>query len=74
MTYLDTVQIFRCQGCGKWSHAKKQPRKHQRWVQPGEDGFEWEKNENGFGEVPDGHGIDCGPFAPYVASPGRYRR
>lgn len=79
MTFLDTVEIYRCQGCGKWSHAKKQPKKHQRWVREGDPEFDPPQrvgaydHMTGFSEH-DGHAIDCGPFAPYVASPGKYRR
>lgn len=77
MTYLDTVQIFRCQGCGKWSHAKKQPKKHTRIVIEGRDP-EFDEDlaepQNWDDGTPAGHYIDCGPFAPYVAAPGRYRR
>lgn len=69
----DQAQLFRCRTCGKWSHAKKQPRKHQRWVSPGDEEYSADLNENQWGDVPDGHGIECGPFTPWVATPGRLR-
>lgn len=72
------VQIWRCSKCGKWSHAKTQPKKHQRWVDEHDPLFDPDKDESfmdGTGEYsPSGHFVDCGPFTPYVASPGRYRR
>lgn len=80
MTFLDTVQIYRCQGCGKWSHAKKQPKKHARWVRMGDAAFDSGKAERATYDYQgsllqaEGHAIDCGPFTPYIASPGRYRR
>jgi len=27
--YLEVM--WRCDGCGKWSHAKRRPKHHQRW-------------------------------------------
>jgi hypothetical protein len=75
--YQDTVRMYRCQGCGKWSHAKKQPMKHVRWVREGDPEFDPSKGAGGaydhmtgFSEL-DGHGIECGPFISYVAMPGR---
>ena len=75
--YRDTVQMYRCQGCGTWSHAKKQPKSHQRWVHEGDPEFDPSRgvgavydHMNGFTQ-PDGHGIACGPFISYVAMPGR---
>lgn len=28
----DSVRLWRCDGCGKWSHAKRRPRHHERFV------------------------------------------
>jgi len=70
------VRIFRCSKCGKWSHAKKQPKKHTRWVYAGEPEFDESKAEpdhydhlNGFSEHTRAHAVDCGPFVPYIARP-----
>lgn len=75
----ESVQLWRCTVCGKWSHAKTQPRKHQRWVTEGQPGYDSSLVEagaydhiNGFTD-PGGHPLDCGPFTPFVASPGRLR-
>lgn len=75
----ESVQLWRCQGCGKWSHAKKQPKKHQRWVREGEPEFDPARGEGAVYDhqgsllAPDAHAVDCGPFKPFVASPGRLR-
>lgn len=75
-----TVDMWRCAECGKWSHAQKDPRHHQRWVKPGDPFYDPEKNENDygnvadFGDVPDGHYITCGPFEKWVARPGKPTR
>ena len=76
----DQVQIFRCSTCGKWSHAKKQPTKHHRWVREGDPDYDpmvvgqvHYDHMNGFSDTPPGHHVDCGPFVPFVASPGRLR-
>jgi hypothetical protein len=61
--------MFRCSGCGKWSHAKKQPKGHARWVKPGDPLYDPEKNENDWGDAPDGHYVECGPFVSYIAVP-----
>lgn len=71
----DDVRIFRCSKCGKWSHAKKKPTKHGRWVTEGDPEYRSALLEpgaydhmNGFVEPP-GHLVDCGPFVPYIAHP-----
>lgn len=70
-----TIRLYRCSVCGKWSHAQKQPKQHKRWVREGEDGFDPDKAEpplyDGYGSMlqPEGHGIDCGPFEPWIARP-----
>ena len=69
----DSVQIYRCTTCGKWSHAKKQPKKHQRTIWEGQPGFDPDLAEP---EPWDYDGplvnyVECGPFTPFIASPGR---
>ena len=49
--------VWRCVACGKWSHAKRMPRSHKRYVGGGSYG----EGEAQF--------VDCGPFQSYVASP-----
>jgi hypothetical protein len=74
----EQVRMFRCSICGKWSHAKKQPKKHARWVNEGEPGFDESRvapayydHLTGYDESPAGHQIDCGPLIPYIAHPER---
>jgi len=57
-------KMWRCRTCGKWSHARRKPRKHQRWVRDEERPI-----FDAFGETGqfDGDFVDCGPFDPYVA-------
>jgi hypothetical protein len=33
------VTLFRCRDCGKWSHAKRRPRRHRRFIANGPDGL-----------------------------------
>lgn len=62
--------LFRCLTCGKWSHAKDKPRSHQRWVRPGEAGYDQaESDKNADVGVPDGHFVKCGPFRTFHALP-----
>jgi hypothetical protein len=70
---MPTVQMYRCTTCGKWSHAKRQPRSHKRWVREDEPGYDPERalSQAWYDDSPSGHLVDCGPFVPYVATPGR---
>lgn len=67
------MELFRCSVCGKWSHAQKKPKTHQRWVVEGSKEF-----NKSLGEGPvydyqgsllksDGHFVTCGPFDTYIA-------
>jgi hypothetical protein len=29
---VEQVELWRCSGCGKWSHAKRRPRYHHRFI------------------------------------------
>lgn len=53
----ESVQMWRCFACGKWSHAKRRPSEHQR--------FERDKDE--YGETVGSREIVCGPFERFVA-------
>lgn len=70
---MSATTLFRCTKCLKWSHARKQPRKHQRWVNRTEPEFEQELSEGAVydyqgGMLKDeGHFVDCGPFTSYIA-------
>jgi hypothetical protein len=48
-----TFEMWRCSGCGAWSHAKRRPLAHQR--------FEKDEAE----EV--GYNVWCGPFERFIA-------
>lgn len=50
----DTPVAWRCEGCGKWSHAKRRPVTHRRFV----------KHDTDYGEYVEEK--LCGPFARYV--------
>lgn len=64
--------LYRCSTCDKWSHAKKKPKSHQRWVDAWSPEYDPAKNENpGYdgdsNNLADGHFVDCGPFDTYTA-------
>lgn len=33
----EPVRLWRCRECGKWSHAKRRPRHHERFIEDGSD-------------------------------------
>lgn len=51
-----SLTIWRCTRCEKWSHAKRKPRFHQRWIS--DDGNEINP-DNGWFE-------NCGPFEEWT--------
>lgn len=65
--------MWRCTVCGKWSHARRKPRDHERWVQPGDPLYVEEQNQRRAPDgwldpnMPDAHPIRCGPFENWVA-------
>lgn len=63
------MKLYRCSKCDKWSHAKKMPKKHQRWIDAWDSEYDPNKNENDGlgGNLPDGHFVDCGPFETFIA-------
>lgn len=71
----EAVSLWRCEQCGKWSHAQRQPKKHQRFL--GADKHREPAQFNSFepgyyseyscDESPGGWWIDCGPLAEYRA-------
>lgn len=68
------MNIYRCTNCGKWSHAKRMPKKHQRTVWEGGPEYDPALNENdGYDHMngfhPGAHYVDCGPFEEWVAIP-----
>lgn len=75
---LVTVILWRCATCGKWSHAKRRPRHHQRFIPSGEAlpaGAKVLRDEpaeydhlNGFSSD-GGTWIACGPHEPWKATP-----
>jgi hypothetical protein len=69
------VIIYRCSKCGKWSHAQRKPKAHQRLIR--DEGQETPPNVvealeptydhmNGFSDD-GGWYVACGPFDTYEA-------
>lgn len=69
------VRLWRCASCGKWSHAVRRPRRHERWVRPGDEGYDEALNERRSADgwmdpnMPDAHPVSCGPFEAWIAQP-----
>jgi hypothetical protein len=74
MSAAETLTIWRCTSCGKWSHAVRCPKFHQRWTpdEPGEDervlryeppSYDREGNGDDGGYV-----VACGPFEAWAAT------
>lgn len=55
MTRPDDHELWRCEKCGKWSHAKRRPSHHRRF----------EKFDTDYGERVEER--LCGPFTRYTA-------
>jgi len=77
MAVTEPITLWRCTQCGKWSHAVKRPRRHQRWVPYGEptpDPATVIRQEpgvydhmNGFTSE-GGWFVVCGPFEEWLAT------
>lgn len=70
---IGTFRLFRCSQCGKWSHAARMPKHHQRFVRDEpEEGIRVLREEppvyerDGTGDD-GGYLIACGPFETYEA-------
>lgn len=71
-----TEIIYKCETCGKWSHAQRKPKRHQRIVseEPSDSSIIVEylpaayDHMNGY-TGDDGWTIWCGPFITYYAVP-----
>lgn len=58
MSEMETwARLYRCRKCGKWSHAKRKPKKHLR-------GYVFADTDYG----PDIRYEDCGPFDYWSAN------
>jgi hypothetical protein len=70
-----TVTLWRCSRCGKWSHAAKRPKYHQRalFTEPRESD-EVISHDEGYFSARDGESspevwwIKCGPFETWTAT------
>ena len=62
------VPLWRCTTCGKWSHAKRRPNRHQRWVTTGTTTAAWAGDPFA---GPAGEFQPCGPFQEWTATPAR---
>lgn len=51
-----TVRLWRCRECGKWSHAQRDPIRHERWTNITVDG-----------EIVSRSAVWCGPFDRLLA-------
>ena len=73
----DVVQMWRCTCCGKWSHAQKRPKVHQRWISAWDKPAEYEPTEMVISfdpgmsfeshDDPGGWMVECGPFEEWHA-------
>lgn len=69
----EQIDMWRCTQCGKWSHAKRKPKTHRRWVdEEPEDESTVTDYDDGFvppdGDYAERWEIACGPFAHYRAT------
>lgn len=68
-----SVTLWRCQACGKWSHAQRKPKHHQRPVmdEPEDDStvirYEAGYSDPHYGDSADVWWVKCGPFAAWIA-------
>ncbi|MFY1595448.1 hypothetical protein [Micromonospora sp. WMMD737] len=66
------VTLWRCTGCGKWSHAKRCPKQHRRWVVTGTETVtemeSWDTGAFVEVEIPTGEFQPCGPFEQWTAT------
>lgn len=61
------MECWRCRMCGKWSHAKRRPSAHERYLHVGWDEpvSPWTHPTSKRG----GYTVACGPFDRYVVTP-----
>jgi len=66
----ESETIYRCEKCGKWSHAKRKPKWHQRFVYDEPENLEdIISEEDPFGEeISSGWFVKCGPFSTWYAA------
>jgi hypothetical protein len=57
------IVMWRCEQCGKWSHAHYKPKQHKRFV------YDGSVTTTEFSEEPNGDFVQCGPFAGWIARP-----
>lgn len=72
-----TEKLYRCSHCGKWSHAQRKPKHHERWVPDNLQGDEPDpvtviRYEPGGVKPEDdftgGWYVRCGPFDTWTAT------
>lgn len=71
------VTLWRCVACGKWSHAKRRPRVHERtldWNESREGKTELRADrDRGYDHLNGSHDestiVACGPFGKWTAVP-----
>ena len=70
----DSIRLWRCSACGKWSHAQRNPKMHERRVADSDDfdAAAVTRIEPGGREPETGAWLDlvfvrCGPFDEFAA-------
>lgn len=67
-------RLWRCVKCGKWSHAVRRPKGHERGTVDPKLGEVVTRNESGYHsgteEYRDYYFVECGPFEPWCVAPG----
>jgi hypothetical protein len=70
----ETIRLWRCTRCGKWSHAKRQPKQHRRFMRAEPDDCSViERVEPTYShlagfEDEGGVIVACGPFEMWIAT------
>jgi len=66
--------LWRCEACGKWSHAKRRPRSHERFVKAADlTPSDLLVREDHSTDEFDGGWVQCGPFARWNATRVEFR-
>lgn len=70
---VEFVDLWRCAECGRWSHAKRKPLRHERFfgLEPPEDDSRIsrteEAQETDTGAWVTAYWVNCGPFDDWNA-------
>ena len=64
----EQIDMWRCAQCGKWSHAKRMPKTHRRWVDEEPEDESTVTNYEPGDEWAERWEVACGPFTHYRAT------